>query len=81
MLMDKYPIIVVIGSAVLGKVAGEMMITDPLIQKTFQVPHYVVYVVEAAFAIGVVVVGKLLMKRKKAQAQEALAESVADAGK
>jgi predicted tellurium resistance membrane protein TerC len=64
LLMDKYPIIVVIGSAVLGKVAGEMMITDPWIQKTFQIPHRVVYVVEAVFAVGVVVVGKLLLKRK-----------------
>jgi YjbE family integral membrane protein len=76
MLMDKYPIIVVIGSAVLGKVAGEMMITDPLVQRTFQIPHWVVYVVEATFAIGVVVVGKLLMKRKKARMETVEAESL-----
>ena len=31
MLMDKYPIIVYLGALVLGRVAGEMMITDPLI--------------------------------------------------
>ncbi|NCO59214.1 TerC family protein, partial [bacterium] len=29
MLMDKYPIIIYIGAAILGKVGGEMMITDP----------------------------------------------------
>jgi len=81
MLMDKYPVIVVIGSAVLGKVAGEMMITDPWIQKTFEIPHWFVYAVEAVFAVGVVVVGKLIMKRKKAQmrAEESSAEGVADA--
>ena len=79
MLMDKYPIIVVIGSAVLGKVAGEMMTTDALIQKWFAIPQYVTYIAEAVFAIGVVVVGKLIMKRRKAQA-EATAETVADAG-
>ena len=83
MLMDKYPVIVVIGSAVLGKVAGEMMITDPWIQKTFQIPPYAVYVAEAVFAVGVVVVGKLVLKRKKALAQveESLAEGLADARK
>jgi YjbE family integral membrane protein len=67
MLMDRYPIIVVVGSAILGKVSGEMMITDPWIQKTFAIPHWVVNVVEVVFAIGVVVVGKLIMRRKKAR--------------
>ena len=70
LLMDKYPIIVVIGSAVLGKVAGEMMITDPWIRKTFQIPHWAVYVVEAVFAVGVVAVGKLLLKRKAGKEAE-----------
>ncbi|MBE0569452.1 MAG: TerC family protein [Deltaproteobacteria bacterium] len=63
-LMAKYPVIVLIGAAVLGKVAGELMITDPLVVKYFPVPKWVVYVIEATFAIGVVVVGKLIMKRK-----------------
>ncbi|MBF8260428.1 MAG: integral membrane protein, YjbE family [Actinobacteria bacterium] len=76
MLMDKYPVIVIIGSAVLGKVAGEMMITDPWIQKTFQIPPYAVYVVEAVFAVGVVVVGKLLVKRKKAKMETEEAANV-----
>ena len=67
MLMGKYPIIVVIGSAVLGKVAGEMMTTDALVQKWFALPHYVTYIAEATFAIGVVVVGKLIMKRRQAE--------------
>ncbi|MGA6993489.1 MAG: TerC family protein [Candidatus Deferrimicrobiaceae bacterium] len=69
MLMDKYPIIIYIGAAVLGKVAGEMMITDALIQKTFHPPHYLVYVAEATFAVGVIVVGKILLKRKSARAE------------
>src|SRR4030066_2369046 len=52
MLMDKYPIILYIGAAVLGKGAGEMMITDALIQRMFQPPHYLVYVAEVTFAVG-----------------------------
>ena len=31
MLMDKYPVIIYIGAAVLGRVGGEMMITDPFV--------------------------------------------------
>ena len=75
MLMDKYPIIIYIGAAVLGKVAGEMMITDALIQRTFQPPHYLVYVAEATFAVGVIVVGKILLNRKKANAEKSPAVS------
>jgi YjbE family integral membrane protein len=70
LLMEKYPIIITVGAAVLGKVAGEMMITDALIQKTFTPPHYLVYVAEATFAVGVVVAGKIWLNRKKANAEE-----------
>ena len=82
MLMDKYPVIVVIGSAVLGKVAGEMMTTDALVQKWFAFPPYVTYIAEAAFAVGVVVVGKLILKRKKArmQVEESSLEGLGDVG-
>ena len=31
MLMDKYPIILYIGAAILGRVGGEMIITDPVV--------------------------------------------------
>jgi len=85
MLMGKYPIIVVIGSAVLGKVAGEMMTTDALVQKWFALPHYVTIIAEVTFAIGVVVVGKLIMRRRKtqkdaAEAAASVAEVLPDAG-
>ncbi len=35
MLMDKYPYIIYIGAAVLGKVGAEMIITDPVIVDHF----------------------------------------------
>jgi YjbE family integral membrane protein len=66
MLMDKYPIIVTIGSLVLGKVAGEMIITDPWIHSTFHPSHAVEIAMEVIFAIGVVFIGKMLLKRKAA---------------
>jgi predicted tellurium resistance membrane protein TerC len=64
MLMDRYPIIIYIGAAILGKVAGELIITDPIIAQKIHPSHYTEYAIEAIFAVGVVVVGRLLMKWK-----------------
>ncbi|MHC1742240.1 MAG: TerC family protein [Syntrophobacteraceae bacterium] len=62
MLMDKYPVIVYIGAAILGKVGGEMIITDPVVVSMLAPSKLVQYLVEASFAAGVIVVGKLWMK-------------------
>src|SRR5512145_2631165 len=64
MLMDKFPIIVYLGAMVLGKVAGEMIITDPYIQSFLHTGKVTQYIVEAGGAVAVVVVGKLWMKMK-----------------
>ncbi len=77
MLMDRYPIIITLGSAILGKVAGEMIITDPWIHKTFHPPHWVEYATMAVFTVGVVVVGKIMLKRKIAKSE---ADGAANAG-
>jgi len=63
-LMDKYPIIVYIGAAVLGRVGGEMMITDPFIVGVLNPSVYVKYGTEAFFTVGVIVCAKLLVRRK-----------------
>ncbi len=63
MLMDKYPVIVYLGAGILGKVGGEMIITDPFIFDYLNPSSIAVYAVEAAFAAGVIVVGLLWMKR------------------
>ena len=39
-LMDRYPIILWIGAAVLGKVGGEMMITDPWVHGLLNPPKW-----------------------------------------
>lgn len=73
MIMDKYPAIIYIGAGILGKVGGEMMITDPFVVKllppllanadltaplkAFQ------YSVEAFCAAAVVIIGILWMRR------------------
>ncbi len=66
MLMDKYPIVIYIGAAILGKVGGEMMITDSVVYNYFNPSNAVVYAAESIFALGVLAVGKLLIIRRKA---------------
>jgi YjbE family integral membrane protein len=63
MLMDKYPIIVYLGAAILGRVGGEMMITDPVMESWLHPNKLVVYAVEVLFAVGVIVVGKIWLRQ------------------
>jgi YjbE family integral membrane protein len=62
MLMDRYPIIIYIGAAVLGKVAGEMIFTDPAMMHWLAPSKWFLYSMEAAFAVGVIVAGKLWIR-------------------
>jgi YjbE family integral membrane protein len=68
MLMDKYPYLVYIGAAVLGRVAGEMMITDPYIIERFHPSRLFQYGIEALFTVGVLVAGKIWVKWKLVRA-------------
>jgi len=59
-LMDRYPIIVYLGAAVLGKVTAEMVFTDPAVTQIIgELSHTTLYVLEAIFAGLVIVVAKL----------------------
>jgi YjbE family integral membrane protein len=66
-LMDRYPIIVTLGAAILGRVAGDMIIGDAFIVKIFHPSVYINYGVQIVFFFGVVLVGKLWVKRKAAK--------------
>jgi YjbE family integral membrane protein len=66
-LMDKYPIIIYVGAAVLGQVGGEMMVTDPFVIGLLNPSNILKYCVEAFFTIGVVVAGKLWVRQKLAR--------------
>jgi predicted tellurium resistance membrane protein TerC len=73
MLMDRYPIIIYLGAAVLGRVAGEMIFTDPIVVRWLQMPTWFNYTMEAVFAVGVIVVGKLWIRfvfRKAEKSEE-----------
>jgi YjbE family integral membrane protein len=70
MLMDKYPVIIYIGAAILGKVGGEMIITDPVTVRMLNPGKALQYAVEIVFAGGVIVTGKLWMKWKISREEE-----------
>jgi YjbE family integral membrane protein len=63
-VMERFPIIITLGGALLGFVAGEMALSDPAIEGWV---HAHMHGLEIAFALacaaGVVVVGKWLAKR------------------
>jgi YjbE family integral membrane protein len=61
-LMERFPVIIVIGAALLGWVAAEMLITDPKTTDIFAA-GWLHYAVPAAGAIFVVMVGKFLGAR------------------
>jgi YjbE family integral membrane protein len=81
MLMDRYPIIIYLGAAVLGRVGGEMIFSDPAVGSWFNPPPWFCYTMEALFALGVIVVGKLWLRHafrrgeNKAQETQAGASS------
>jgi YjbE family integral membrane protein len=63
-VMERFPIIVTIGAALLGWVAGEMAMTDPAIQGwVARQAHALHYVVPLAGALVVVAAGKYLASR------------------
>lgn len=61
-LMDRYPVIVYVGAAILGRVGGEMMITDPFIIRILQPSKYLQYGVEILMTIGVVAAGMIWLR-------------------
>lgn len=67
MLMDKYPVIIYFGAAILGKVGGEMLITDPFTVTLMNPSNVTQYIAQAGFAAGVIISGMLLMKWKNSR--------------
>jgi YjbE family integral membrane protein len=68
-LMDRYPFIILIGAAILGRVGGDMIITDPFIVRLLHPPPILEYSVQAFCAVGVIVAGNLLMRFNKSSAE------------
>jgi YjbE family integral membrane protein len=63
-IMDKYPVVVLIGAAVLGRVAGDMILSDPWIDTLFHEPVWVNYLAQAMCAVGVVIIGRRMGRQE-----------------
>ncbi len=70
-LMDRYPIIVYIGSAVLGWVGGGMIMTDRLTLAFWPATALAIRAVEVLCAIGVILIPWLMRRGKKPSAPPA----------
>jgi YjbE family integral membrane protein len=64
LLMDKYPLTLYLGAAILGRVGGEMMLTDAFVRKLLHPSDAMRYAVEAALIVGILVAGRLLSRRR-----------------
>jgi len=65
-LMERYPIIITLGAAVLGWTAGEMGVTDPAVADWVKAnAHWLDWIAPVVGAVLVVVVGKALARRKE----------------
>ncbi len=67
-LMERYPIIITIGAGLLGWVAGEMAVTDPLVKEWVNANAAILHwVAPSAGVVIVITVGKWLATRAAAQ--------------
>jgi YjbE family integral membrane protein len=70
-LMDRFPVVITLGAALLGWIGGGMLLSDPAVPAGWRtaVP-YAQYVLSAAGALLVVAIGKWLASRKQRRALE-----------
>ena len=66
-LMERFPVIIVLGAALIGWVAGDAISHDPGLKHIFEGNLAMIYGVKIACAVLVVVVGKALAKRAHAK--------------
>ncbi len=73
-LMDRYPATIYLGAAILGKVGGEMILTDPFVVRTVHPTDPLRYAVQAVLVVAVVVVGRLMSLARLRRVRESAAD-------
>ncbi|OGS96399.1 MAG: hypothetical protein A3H31_02890 [Gallionellales bacterium RIFCSPLOWO2_02_FULL_57_47] len=63
-LIDRFPFIIYAGGALLGYVAGEMLVSEALFATIVETRHYLHWLIPAFCALLVLVIGKWLAMRK-----------------
>jgi predicted tellurium resistance membrane protein TerC len=65
-LMERFPIIITLGGALLGYLAGEMLVTDPAVITWYgPVSHTLANIAGALGAVFVVLIGMLIRRRSR----------------
>jgi YjbE family integral membrane protein len=64
-LMDRFPLLIYLGAAILGKVAADMIITDPFVVRLLDPSATARVVFQAALIVGLLVAGKLICARRR----------------
>ncbi len=62
-IMDRFPILIYIGAAILGRVGGEMMVTDPWIKGLLHLSHAAEIIIQIVCVVGVLIAGRSLKPR------------------
>ena len=67
-LMDRYPVTIYLGAAILGRVGGEMIMTDAAVVRALDPSNAARYGVEAALIVALLAAGRAIArKRRKAR--------------
>jgi YjbE family integral membrane protein len=64
-LMNKYPAIIYLGAAILGKVGGDMALSDPVMVRALHPSEMARYAVDTALVAIILVAGRIISKRSK----------------
>ena len=68
-LIDRFPFIIYAGGALLGYVAGEMLVGEALFQPLVEPRHYLHWLIPAFCAVLVLAIGRWLAMRKAVEAE------------
>jgi YjbE family integral membrane protein len=64
-LMDRYPLTIYLGAGILGRVGGDMILTDGFIVRLLHPSDTARYIIDGALAVVLMVGGKILCDRRK----------------
>jgi YjbE family integral membrane protein len=79
-IMDRFPVVVYLGAAILGKVGAEMILTDPFTRRFIDLSPGMIHLAEAVLAAAVVVGGIVLTRRRERGAEKAIPAERAGVG-
>jgi YjbE family integral membrane protein len=65
--MDNYPVIIYVGAALLGKIGGQMIITDPIVSRFITPAPVITHSVEVVCAVAVILAGRYRVRRDAAE--------------